>query len=495
MQSRIGKLPVVFFIVLSACSSRSFLSGSVTDRDSLSEATKRELVTATLLSAKGEYHEAVERYRTLLIAQPSNAALNYALSKAYVGLGVLDSARLYSEKSVLLNPGNKYYLRLLAGISHQMHDYSRAVDLYRQLALLEPGNTEPLAALALEELAADQPEKALAVLQEILALDPKNETTLAQVLLMEIKLNHYQDAIGTLSGLIERGDGREKLRLTLGELYQKTGQHDLAVKTFREVLQENPRVMPVWLALIEASVQSGNRPTFLENLNLFYNTSQVSLDQKIALVQFFVGRASQKSSFVEPAVVMIDELKRRYSGNSLVTLRLQVVDGELLFHTGKVKQALQLIEPIVSSKAAKKHKELYLQAGSILALCYDNLGFSKKSIHLYEVILDRDPGNILIMNNLAYILAGLGKELPRAKKLAMKAIAAEPDNGGYLDTLGWVLFKMGEYEKAREILEKAVGLDPREPEIPDHLHKVYEKLGNSQKAMEMKELSQKLKIQ
>ncbi len=42
-----------------------------------------------------------------------------------------------------------------------------------------------------------------------------------------------------------------------------------------------------------------------------------------------------------------------------------------------------------------------------------------------------------------------GKELPRAKELAMKAVAAEPANAGYLDTLGWVLFRMGEYEQVK----------------------------------------------
>ena len=142
----------------------------------------------------------------------------------------------------------------------------------------------------------------------------------------------------------------------------------------------------------------------------------------------------------------------------------------------------------------KKQKKLYVQAGSILALCYDKLGYSDKSIHLYKSILDLDSGNILMMNNLAYILAVQGKELPRAKKLAMKAVAAEPVNGGYLDTLGWVLFRMGKYEKARETLEKAVELEPLEAEIQDHLGIVYEKLGNTKKAIEMQKMSLKRKV-
>jgi tetratricopeptide (TPR) repeat protein len=524
--------------------------------DSLAEATKRELVAASLLSVKGEYKGAVDRYRKLLLVEPSNAAIFYALSKAYVGLGVVDSARLYSEKSVLLNPGNKYYLRVLASIAHQMHDFERASELYRQLVALDPGNPEPLSSLALEYLAADQPEKALVVFQQILAIDPKDKTAQAQVLLMEMKLLHYQDAISTVMGLIEQGDGKEKLQLTLGELYMLTGQYELAFKTFREVLKENPRYIPAWLALFEVSVQTKNRPVFLEDLKQFYKTNKVSLEQKIDLARLFVLRSAQDSAFVEPAYAMIDEINKHHPENGKVyalrgnaklwhnqgagaiadfkkalllepynveiwedivaayllqkefrqaeqvvisakkrlpklTVRLRVLEGEVHYQSGDIKKAAILFEKALQPKKAKKDKQLYLQAASTLALCYDKLGFPDKSIRLYEAMLEVDSGNFLTMNNLAYILAVQGKELSKAKELALKAVTAEPENASYLDTFGWVLFKVGEYEKAREILEKAVDIDAHEPEIRDHLSKVYEKLGNHQKAEEMKE---KMKI-
>ena len=201
-------------ISLSSCSSRPVLS-EMRASDSLSEASKREFVAASFLSAKENYRGAADDYEKLLMAQPTNAAIHYALAKAYVSLGLIDSARQHSEKSVVLDSGNKYYLRFLAGLVHQMHDYSRASDLYRQLVALEPGSPEPLTYLALAYLAAEQPEKALPVFQEILAFDPKDKTLQAQVLLMQIKLLHYNDAISTVMDLIEQGNGKEKLSLTL----------------------------------------------------------------------------------------------------------------------------------------------------------------------------------------------------------------------------------------------------------------------------------------
>jgi tetratricopeptide (TPR) repeat protein len=545
-------------IILSGCSSRPLLNGSVTRDDSLAESSKRELVNALLLNAKGEYRKAVAGYQSILKSDSSNAAVNYALSRSFASLGISDSARLYSEKSVQLDPSNTYYLRFLAELSHQMNDYGRSAELYRKLADLEPGRPEYLSFLALEYLSADQSEKALAVFQEILRIDPMNETTQAQVLLLEIKLRHYHDAIGTLTELIEQGDGKEKLRLTLGELYLQTAQYDLAFKTLREVLRENPSFVPAWLALFEVSVQSGNNRTFLEDLHRFYKVNQISIELQIDLARLFLVRSSRDSSYSAPALSMIEELNRRHPNNSGIyllrgqarlqrqdtagavrdirkaialaprsialreaivtayilqknyreaalaidqakkqlpsmTRRLQVLEGELLFEEGKLSKAVSLLEKVLQTINVKKDKALYLQATSILALCYDKQGFSDKSIQRYEEILDLDPDNALIMNNIAYMLAEQGKALPRARELAMKAVASDPANASYLDTLGWVLFRMGEYEKSREFLEKAAGIDSREAEIFDHLSQVYEKLGNPQKAGEMREKSRKIK--
>lgn len=544
-------------LLFSGLSSVPVLSAT-TVSDSLAEASTRELVAASLQSAKGDYRGAVERYRKLLTTQPSNAAIHYALSKAWVGLGLLDSARLYSEKSVSLNPRNKYYAGFLAALSHQQHDYGRAAELYRQLAAFEPGSTEPLTNLALEYLAAEQPEKALAVFQQILALDPKNEDALVQMLLMEIKLTHYQDAITTMTELIEQSDEKEKLRLTLGELYLQTKQYALASKTFKELLKDSPGTIPAWLALFEVSVQSANPSAFLADLNLFFNTNQVSLQQEIELAKLFLVRSTRENNFVDPAFVMIAEINKRHPGNGqiyalrgmaqlqkqdaaaavidfrkallldsgsvdiweelvaalliqkefrqagetllkakkrfpVMTFRLQVEEGELLFQTGKIKQAALLLEKVLLPKSAQKEKRLFLQASSTLAFCYDRLALHDKSILLYKRILALEPDNILMMNNLAYVLAVEGKELPRAKELALKVVEAEPANAGYLDTLGWVLFRMEEYEYARTVLEKAAGLDPVEADIADHLSQVYEKLGNLEKALEMKKKARKLK--
>jgi tetratricopeptide (TPR) repeat protein len=522
------------------------------------ESFVNRLVAASFQNIKGNFRGAERLCQQLLVEHPSSAALNYALSKAYVGLGVADSARIYAEKSLQFDPSNKYYTAYLAVLSHQMNDFGRAEGLFRQLADMEPGSTEALAMLALEYLSADDPEKALGVFQEILSIDPKNEVTRAQVLLMQIQLSRFQDAIATMSGFVAGGEGREKLSLTLGELYRQTRQYDLAYSTLNALVLEHPEFLPAWLSLFDVSLQSGKQKMFRDDLDRFYSSNLLTLKQKLELSNVFLVRSYKDSTYAVPAGVMTAEMLRRYSRSGEVYLlcgraeiqkkhpmqaemflrkalalnpanvdireefvsslmmqkkyaaarkallhamegmprmkrRLTVMEGELCYRSGQLKRSAFLLEKTLRWHEVLKEKWLFLQAAGTLAFCYDQLGSPDKSIRLYKRILEADPGNSLMMNNLAYVLALEGKELEHARELALKATASEPANAGFLDTLGWIYFKLGEYAKAREILEKATGLDPNEPEILDHLGKAYEKLGDLEKSRDAQDKVLKLK--
>lgn len=473
--------------------------------------------------------------------------MHHATARAFLELGVADSARTHAEKAAAIEPGNRHYLLLLATVAHQMKDYGRAVALYTDLVKLEPGRSDYLTLLALEHIASGDPEKALGVFQRLLQLDPSDENTRAQVLLLEIKLKHYHQAIETLSGLIEEGEEKARLQLTLGELYVETGQTALASKTFREIIATNPRFVPAWLALLELSVDTKDRNAFLLDLNAFYTTSGLKLEQKISLAELFYVRTAKDSAYVQPLYGMLSEIGKRHPGEpaaamlkgklklreknpleaerefnailrkhpahieaweDLITayimqkeyakatnavarakkvvrvtpMRLLVLEGYTAFQSGDTRKAVRLLEKALQEKHREKDRWIYLQAASTLAMSYDKLGLTEKSLAMYRAILLLDPGNALAMNNYAYMLSLQGRDLAEAKKFALTAVAQEPDNPVYLDTLGWVLFGLGEYREALQYLEKASSLAKDDLEIAGHLLKVYEKTGDEQKA-------------
>ncbi len=93
-------------------------------------------------------------------------------------------------------------------------------------------------------------------------------------------------------------------------------------------------------------------------------------------------------------------------------------------------------------------------------------------------------------NYLGYMYADQGIKLDEAKSLIERALELQPDNGAYLDSLGWVLFKQEKYDSALNYLEDAIRNwgevdreDGDDPVIRDHLGDVYKQLGNTQQAL------------
>jgi tetratricopeptide (TPR) repeat protein len=100
-----------------------------------------------------------------------------------------------------------------------------------------------------------------------------------------------------------------------------------------------------------------------------------------------------------------------------------------------------------------------------------------------QQVLDEYPEDVSAQNDLGYLWADQGKHLDRALAMIENAIASEPDNAAYLDSLGWVLYRLGRYAEAAAPLEKAVAGAEPEGVILDHLGDVYLALNQMDKAV------------
>lgn len=96
-------------------------------------------------------------------------------------------------------------------------------------------------------------------------------------------------------------------------------------------------------------------------------------------------------------------------------------------------------------------------------------------------IIDRHPDHSSALNALGYTLADQTQRYEEAKELIAKALEIEPDEGHILDSMGWVLYRQGDYDGAIEFLERAFEV-MREAEIASHLGEVYWESGQQQAA-------------
>jgi tetratricopeptide (TPR) repeat protein len=109
----------------------------------------------------------------------------------------------------------------------------------------------------------------------------------------------------------------------------------------------------------------------------------------------------------------------------------------------------------------------------------------------FKKVLSVNPLNASASNYLGYMLADRGIRLDESVKYIQKALELEPNNGAYLDSLGWAYFKMGRYDLAAPPLEKAASKIQDDPTIHEHLGNVYLHMGK--KAMAQEEWQRALK--
>jgi len=99
--------------------------------------------------------------------------------------------------------------------------------------------------------------------------------------------------------------------------------------------------------------------------------------------------------------------------------------------------------------------------------------------------VELNPKNAAALNYLGYTYAEMGVQLDEAERLIRRALEIEPDDGFYVDSLGWVYYQRGDYRHAVEQLERAVELAGDDPTVAEHLGDAYGRAGKPRDALRL----------
>ncbi len=140
-------------------------------------------------------------------------------------------------------------------------------------------------------------------------------------------------------------------------------------------------------------------------------------------------------------------------------------------------KALNIYEKIIKN---------YGESNSVFflyATCLDKVGQWEKAKNILLDLLEKDSNDTYTLNYISYKLALKGEELNLAKTLIKRALSLDPNNGFFLDTLGWVEYKNKNYKSSVFFLEKSASILPKSSEILDHLGDCYLMLGRKKEAI------------
>jgi len=119
-----------------------------------------------------------------------------------------------------------------------------------------------------------------------------------------------------------------------------------------------------------------------------------------------------------------------------------------------------------------------------LGALYEKTGQKVKAEDFFRKVIKLNPESPDAYNYLGYMLAEEEKNLDEAIELVSKALDIAPNNGAYVDSLGWAYYKKDMVSEAVQYLKKAVDLIPDDAVIRDHLGDAYYKQGDLDKAQQ-----------
>ena len=222
--------------------------------------------------------------------------------------------------------------------------------------------------------------------------------------------------------------------------------------------------------------------------NLLLGQQQISsglLDDATASL----SRIRLDGSLGQPAMIALADLandRERFDEAILIldeAIRLNPNDGYLYKQLGDSHRRARQYRD--ASKAYRSALEL----GHGTSDTHRNLGMVLEQMnkddsaekHLLTAI-EMNPADAFAMNYLGYWWADQGRNLDDAIALIERAVELRPDSGFFIDSLGWVHYRLGNLQEAVAYLEQATALEPADPEITGHLGDVYWRLGRHDEA-------------
>ena len=179
---------------------------------------------------------------------------------------------------------------------------------------------------------------------------------------------------------------------------------------------------------------------------------------------------------MDESVALLRELaaERPESTTALTTL------GDVLRNDGKFAEAADAYSRAIDriGEVQPNHWALFYTRGTT----YERSDQWDKAEADFLYALELQPEQPFVLNYLGYSWIELGRNVEEATQMIVRAVEQQPTAGFIVDSLGWGLYKLGDYEEAARQLERAVQLSPGDPTINDHLGDAYWKVGRKREA-------------
>ncbi len=453
---------------------------------------------------------------------------------------VLNLARLYSDSGDMTHaiqvlsavPADDRTAKMdyALGMSYdQLKENKSAIDAYSKAFDMEPDNLDAERGLAQALLNDNQLGPALKHFEAISTADPQDAQTYLRLAEIERRQGHYEQALTTLKKAKALASDSLEIGFNEALIDDSLGHYDEAAQALQQLVKQTNHPDGQY-----ADAEKNNRSIFLDRLANIYR-EQNKTELAVQTYQLMVAMGGEYAERGYQGQVDAYRDGKQYDKATQVAQQaalampkdksVQLMLAGQLADTGKAEEGIKLAKAQLRGNAGDREVHLALaqmytrlrrwkdasdEIDAADALSGPTYATAEKlgapgpvkenqddKIYIYFLrgalaerqkhydsaeeefrkILTIDANNSMTLNYLGYMLGDRGVKLDDALAMVQKAVQLDPQNGAYLDSLGWVYFKMGQYALAEANLRKASERMGQDPAVHDHLGELFEKTG------------------
>lgn len=448
-----------------------------------------------------------------------NAPVMFELSTYYSGFSDYEKAKSLMIKAVKLDEENKWYKWALAKICMEQGDTETGIPILETLINQTEDNQGLMQSLSDLYVQTKQYEKAIKVLDKLEKSTGANEEFSINKFQLYILNNQEKKAFNEIEKLQQLYPQDMHFKVLEGDLYLSINKPDKAYEIYQQVAVTDPTNADLAISMVqykgvkkEPLEEVLKKAIFhedvdyhvkLDMLSLYYTATyvkkeiQASLtdslfkymvdkyplepDVKLAYSDLLVREGKMKESVeqIENVVELIPDNQKAWqilinyylkeqNNRKLIEITEKAVtylpDNSIFWfylcasysQNNETDKALKTCDKGISiaekdGKSAFLLSEFYGLKGDI----YQGEKKEQEAVDAYEKALKYNEQNINVLNNYAYYLSNLKKDLSKAEWMSGRCIALQPENPTYLDTYAWVYFVQGNYSLALFYIERA----------------------------------------
>ena len=486
----------------------------------------------------GEMERALEAYRKVLNVDPGQSELASRVAGLLIQQDDFPQAIDVLKDAIKANPKNAEPYQQLAFIyTRYLKRMDQAIDYANRAIALNPRDVEGYQRLVEIELAAGQEKRALEALDRALKVhssDPNFWIRLGKLYVAilfksdsqpkpdELKktnevfkkaaensgddpgilkdvADYYaasqqlKEAIPLYLRVLELQPDDANAREKLATGFVLTNQRDKAVEMLEQIIKEHPeKYQPYDLLaqVLDEEARSLQRANRIEEAKAKFAKVAANYGQSLLINPNHAGTYVRLAELLlgalrdpDRAAKLLGEARRRFPGAPEIVYYLGIAQRE----------AKQSQQAVATFEEALHEAQLEEDDDFVNAKFYFNYGMAAEQAGLYDKAADLlrksialDPENSAeAYNYLGYMWADHNMNLDEAETMIRRALQSEPDNASYLDSLGWVEFRKGQFDRALDNLLRAAKTAQREdPVVFEHIGDTYLKLNRSREALE-----------